>query len=61
MKGPTTFPLCQKEAGSFRSFGGGAQLPTEILGQFANGHRLKAGMPQDPLLTLNDDPWAGWG
>ncbi len=58
---PTTFPGCQKVGGHFRSFGGGAQFPIEILGQFANGHRLKAGMPQDPLLTLSDDPWAGWG
>ena len=38
----------------------GRQFPLEILGQFANGHRLKDGMPQDPLLTRNDDPWAGW-
>jgi len=40
----------------FRSFGGGAQFPTEILGQFAIGHRLKDGMPQDPLPILSDDP-----
>jgi hypothetical protein len=31
------------------------------VGQFANGHRLKDGMPQDPLPTLSDDLLAGWG
>jgi len=47
--------------GPFRSLSGGAQFPTKILGQFANEHRLKDGMPQDPLPTRSDDPWAGWG
>ena len=40
-------PWCQKVGGPFCSFGG-APVPTEILGQFANGHRLEYGMPQDP-------------
>jgi hypothetical protein len=31
------------------------------VGQSANGHRLKDGMPQDPLPTLSDDLLAGWG
>jgi hypothetical protein len=31
------------------------------VGQFANGHRLQDGMPQDPLPTLSDDLLAGWG
>src|SRR5271166_6791060 len=31
------------------------------VGQFANGYRLKDGMPQDPLPTLSDDLLAGWG
>jgi len=31
-----------------------AQFPTETLGQFANRHRRKDGMPQDPLPM-----WAG--
>ncbi len=31
------------------------------VGQFANGHRLQDGMPQDPLQTLSDDLLAGWG
>src|SRR5208337_5526574 len=41
--------------------GGVAQLPTEIVGQFANGHHFQDGMPKDPLPTLGDDPLAGRG
>src|SRR5271157_1719745 len=41
--------------------GGGAQFPTEILGQFANGHHFQEGMPKDPLPTLGDDPLSGRG
>ena len=41
--------------------GGGAQFPTEILGQFANGHHFQEGMPKDPLPTLGDDPLTGRG
>ena len=39
----------------------GAQFPTEILGQFANGHHFQEGMPKDSLPTLGDDPLTGRG
>jgi hypothetical protein len=41
--------------------GGGAQFPTEILGQFANGHHFQEGMSKDSLPTLGDDPLTGRG
>ena len=40
---------------------GAAEFPTEILGQFANGHHFQEGMPKDPLPTLGDDPLTGRG
>src|SRR5271157_2014455 len=60
-RGQPRFPGARKWVAHSAPLGGGAQFPIEILGQLANGHRLKDGMPQDPLLTLSDDPWAGWG
>ena len=60
-KGDNHVPLVPESGWSLLLLWWGAEFPTEILGQFANGHRLEYGMPQDPLPPLSDDPWAGWG